>query len=237
MQPDFRAVVTGDVNASSKLPAEDARRLEAILQQCFRDLTASLADAEAGGFTTFRGDAWQFFAAQPVLAVRATLFFRSALLVRGDQELGRRIHTAVSIGFGRIKYLPSESSSAGGGQAYELSGKRLDRLRRRVPGMGISGLGPWDPFLDCSLGLIDALAHHWTALQARAVSFALQGLKQSEIAVRWHPPISQQAVHKHLRSAGWPAIDPALQWMETTLKGCIYQNNLPGPSSGVDHAD
>jgi hypothetical protein len=69
--------------------------------------------------------------------------------------------------------------------------------------------------------VIDALVRHWTAAQGRAISLALQGLTQDEIARRWQPPITQQAVHKHLLAAGWAGIEPALDWLETTIKGCI----------------
>jgi hypothetical protein len=225
MKKHIAAVVTGDVNASSRMPVKEARRLEQLLKTCFRDLVSDLTDAQADGFTSFRGDSWQFVVMAPALAVRAALFFRSALLFHSDREFGSRIHSAASIGFGRIKYMPSKASSAGGGEAFENSGKRLDKLRRRMPGMGALGLGETDLFLDSLLGVFDALVRHWTALQAQAVNFALQGLTQVEIAKKWNPPISQQAVHKHLLSAGWPAIDPALQWTEIAINGCISKNN------------
>jgi len=236
MQRQTVAVVTGDVNASSRMPENDARRLEHLLKNCFEDLSSVLGNARTDGFTSFRGDSWQFVVREPVMAVRATLFFRSLLLTRSNREFGKRIHTAASIGFGSIKYFPSDVSSAGAGEAYRASGKRLDKLRRRVPGMGVSGLGEADLFLDCLLGVMDALARRWTALQAQAVSFALQDLAQVEIAKKWNPPISQQAVHKHLLAAGWPAIEPALHWVETTIKSCIYENNLGGFPNGERNA-
>jgi hypothetical protein len=236
MQRRTVAVVTGDVNASKSMLEDDARLLEHVLKNCFQDLVSALTDVKADGFTNFRGDAWQFVVGEPVMAVRATLFFRSSLLVHSNLEFDKKIHTSASIGFGSIKYLPSETSSAGGGKAYENSGKRIDKLRRRVPGMGVSGLGETDLFLDSLLGVVDALARHWTALQAQAVSLALQGLAQGEIAKMWTPPISQQAVHKHLFAAGWPAIEPALRWVETTLKGCIQENNHEGLFIGENHA-
>ena len=236
MQKRAVAVVTGDVNASKKMPEKDARRLEQTLKNCFHDVVLGLAHAKADGFTNFRGDAWQFVVGDPVMAARATLFFRCSLLVRSHRDFGDKIHTSASIGFGGVKYLPNETSLAGGGKAYENSGKRLDKLRRRLPGMGVSGLGETDLFLDSLLGVIDALARHWTPLQAQAVLFALQGLSQATIAGMWDPPISQQAVHKRLLSAGWPAVKPALKWTETTVQGCIDKNNPKESGRGDRHA-
>ncbi len=220
------AVITGDINASSKMPEKDARQLELLLKKCYQDSLTSLNNAELGGFTNFRGDSWQFIVGNPMMAFRATLLFRSFLLVYSDQILGKRLHTSAAIGFGRINFLPNDTSSAGGGEAYEISGKRLDKLRRRMPGMGVSGLGKNDPYLDSLLGVIDALVRRWTALQAQAVSYALQEFSQVEISKMWMPPISQQAINKHLKSAGWPAIEPALRWAETTIESCIFNNNL-----------
>jgi hypothetical protein len=220
------AVITGDVNASSNMPEKDARQLELLLKKCYQDALSSLNKAELGGFTNFRGDSWQFIVGNPIMAIRATLLFRSFLLVYSDQNLGKKLQTSAAIGFGSINFLPNDISLAGGGEAYEISGKRLDKLRRRMPGMGISGLGKNDQYLDSLLGVIDALVHGWTALQAQAVSYALQEFSQREISKKWSPPISQQAINKHLKSAGWPAIEPALRWAETTIESCISKNNL-----------
>lgn len=217
----FAAVVTGDVNAASRMSAGDARSLGAMLEQCFDETRTALPEAGLDGMSVYRGDSWQFAVRRAELSVRATIFFRCCLLVHSDRAFRRRLHTAAAIGLGTIDYLPGPAAySAGGGRTFEHSGKRLDRLRRRVPGMGLAGAGEIDSCLDHLLGLIDALMRRWTASQARAVALALQGLSQTEIAVRWNPPISQQAIHKHLAASGWPALEPALNWAQTTIEGC-----------------
>jgi hypothetical protein len=221
----FAAVVTGDVNASSGLDVGQARGLPAVLLQCFAETAAALPQAGLCGFTSYRGDAWQFVVGRAELALRATLSYRSRLLVHSDRALDRRLHSAAAIGFGRVDYLPDDRTTSGGGEAYELSGRRLDRLRRRVPGMGAAGAGDLDPCLDSLLGVIDALARQWTVPRAHAVAMAIQGLSQHEIARTWQPPVSQQAIHKHLSAAGLPALEPAMEWAETTLKGCFTGNN------------
>lgn len=226
MQVQMVAVITGDINASSKMHENDARQLESLLRKCYQDTLKSLKGAKLAAFTNFRGDSWQFIAKNPEMAPRATLLFRSLLLVQSYEKFGKRLHTAAAIGFGDIDFLPNANSLAGGGKAYEISGKRLDKLRRRIPGMAVSGLGEYDQFIDSIIGLIDALIHQWTALQAKAVSYALQSYSQKKISEVWTPPISQQAVNKHLKSAGWPAIEPALKYTETVIKGCICNNSL-----------
>lgn len=233
MATTFGAVVTGDVNASTRLAAEAARGLEALLERCYAETDAALPRAGLRGYSAFRGDAWQFAVGCPEFAVRAALFYRGRLLVHSERELGRKLHSSAAVGFGTIEWLPDGASSAGGGTAYELSGRRLDRLRRRMPGLGLAGLADahgtpqLEEGLDVLLGVLDALVRRWTAHQAEAVVLSMQGLAQGEIARQWEPRVSQQAIHKHLAAAGWPALEPALAWLETTLTGCFSENNLP----------
>ncbi|MCK5035950.1 MAG: hypothetical protein KAS73_08675 [Candidatus Sabulitectum sp.] len=221
------AVLTGDINASSRMGKREAKNLEKILRASFQELVANRHDIEADHFTCFRGDSWQFVVGDATAAASAALYFRASLIIQSYDAFGIRLNSSVSIGFGSIDFFPDSESSAGGGKAYELSGKRLDKIRKRLPGMSVSGLGPPDPGVSAMLGVIDALVRHWTPSRARAVCLSLQSLTQIEIASKWEPePISQQAVHKHLQSAGWPAIEPALNWIATTIKGCIAKNNL-----------
>lgn len=225
MHSETVAVITGDINGSSKLPPDDIKQLEGLLHDCYSASQQAFPDGELAGFSCFRGDAWQFVVHNPQLAPRINLFFRAVLLDKGHEITQRKLHSAAALGFGTIDFLPDRTSSAGGGIAYERSGKRLDKLRRRMPGVGVAGLGALDSCLDSMLGLIDALNRQWTPLQAKAVTFALQGMTQQEIAAQWHPPVSQQAANKHLLAAGWPAIDPALSWIESTITGCFSEYN------------
>ena len=220
------AVITGDINASSGMPTNHAAKLETVLWTSFKELKKALPEAKAEHFTCFRGDSWQFVVNNQSAAISAGLFYRASLLVQSDQEFGKSYHASFAVGFGEAEYLPDQDSSAGGGEAYVRSGHRLDKLKRRVPGMGVLGLGEKDKGVDAATGLIDALVRKWTALQARAVCLAMQGYSQEQIAERWSPkPVSQQAVQKHLSAAGWPAIEPALEWITTTINGCFCKNN------------
>ena len=212
------AVITGDINGSSYLSVQSISHLESIITACFDDLSEKLPRVHAGGFSSFMGDSWQFVAAEPQLAVRATLLFRASLLKYSDEKLGKKLHSSAAIGFGSINSHPDHKSPANSGEAFILSGKRLTKLRRRMPGMGVSGLGETNQYIDSQLALFDAIIRRWTAPQAAAMSYALSGnFSQQEIAAVFESPISQQAVNKHLRVAGWPAIKPALDLIETTL--------------------
>ncbi len=225
--PTHIAVITGDINGSSFLDKRATRHLIPILNVCFDDVCEKLPYAKAGGFTTFLGDSWQFYVSNPVLAIRAIFLFRVSLLIHGDDTLGKKLHSSAAIGFGRINSHTDHAPNADTGTAYELSGKKLSKLRRRVPGMVAAGLGDTDHYLDSMLGLFDALIRRLTFSQAQALSLALSSdFSQEEIARRLKPRISQQAVNKHLRVAGWPAIKPALNLIETTVKFSVHEHDL-----------
>ncbi len=72
---------------------------------------------------------------------------------------------------------------------------------------------------DIIVRLIDAIATRWTDKQALAVSGALRGLKQEEIAEKlWKKRITQQAVAQHLSRAGWDALEKGVVFFEKEIK-------------------
>jgi hypothetical protein len=64
---------------------------------------------------------------------------------------------------------------------------------------------------------MDTLLERWTEKQALAVVGMLQGMPQAKIARLWQPPIKQPVVARHLRQAGWAAIEAGLIYVEHIL--------------------
>ena len=64
----FYAVLTDDINASSRMGKHEAKSLEKMLRGSFLELVSSLPDIEADHFTCFRGDSWQFVVSSPTTA-------------------------------------------------------------------------------------------------------------------------------------------------------------------------
>lgn len=215
--------------------AKDKRKkLEGILGECFHLLSKDLSKAIAGHFSCFRGDSWQFVVGDARYAASAAVCYRTLLRQLGCERIGIRLNSSASIGIGTIDFFPDSESAAGSGIAYELSGRNLDRIKKRLPGMNFAGLGEHDRGVTAVLGLIDAMITRWTEPQVYAVHEALKGHTQNEIALGWkNGPISQQAVHKHLQNAGWPAVLPALEWISTTIRSCISGNNQCA-GAGID---
>jgi hypothetical protein len=76
---------------------------------------------------------------------------------------------------------------------------------------------------DVIVRLIDAIATRWTDKQALAISGALRGMKQEEIAEKlWKKKITQQAVAQHLSRAGWDAVEKGIEYFERAQKNKLF---------------
>jgi hypothetical protein len=152
----------------------------------------------------------------PPKSLRISLLFRA--LVRAKMGLpGLDMRLAIAVG--RIDSLPKTRVSHGRGEAFKLSGNALDSLNRtKYENMSFAGGHADAAALDTVVTLIDAIAGRWTVKQALAVSGALKGMRQEEIAEKvWHRKITQQAVAQHLRSAGWYAVERGVVFFEGRL--------------------
>lgn len=107
--------------------------------------------------------------------------------------------------------------SEGDGEAYRLSGRTLEqmpgrqRLQLALPGEA------GDAALAVVVRLIDVIVRGWTSRQAQAVCGALRGWTQEKTARAWPGKVTQQAVTKHLDAASCPALEEALNLVETRL--------------------
>jgi hypothetical protein len=121
----------------------------------------------------------------------------------------------IAVALGRIDFVPGERVSEGDGEAFRLSGRLLQDSapgqRMRFASSDRSDARLWD----VAFGLVDAIiSRSWSAKQARAVSGALRGWPIPKTASLWTPIIAEPTVTIHLRKAGWPAIEHAIDYFE-----------------------
>ncbi|RJP41715.1 MAG: hypothetical protein C4548_08820 [Desulfobacteraceae bacterium] len=209
------AVVSGDFIGFSGLPAETRESSYHLVKQAGAELARLFPSAMPWEVDMFRGDGWQFVLADPVISLRAALFFRAYLRARAG---GHPTDVRLAIGVGPIDYVPDNRVSAGDGTAFRLSGRLLDQIAMQKTGSMRFVME--DEKLSLPLDgitlLIGALADNWTERQARAVAGALQGLTIIQITEQWPDRISRQAVGKHLARTRWPEIRIGLKIFEST---------------------
>ena len=225
------AVLTGDIEGSSKLPVAERKRLGARLVRVGAELQRVHGAAVPLPLEVFRGDAWQLLVTEPGRALRVALELAAALRSLADMPLATR----VGIGIGAVRFVPAKSVAGGDGPAYAAAGAALDGLGAHER-LGL-GFAPAEAaalgaarvvLLGALVTSLDAVAQDWTRARARAVLEALRGATQAETGASWRPKaISQQAVAQHLAKGRWHAIDRGVGAFEGALVGHDLQQ-APG---------
>jgi hypothetical protein len=212
------AVITGDFIDSSKLAPKEWDRLHKVMKESSRLVRESFASIVPLDVDIFRGDSWQMLVLDPAKALRLSLLYRATIRAKMANP---HLDTRMAIAVGNIDSIPDARVSEGHGEAYLLSGEALDWLNRsKAINMRFAhrDADTSDTF-DVIVRLIDAIATRWTDKQALAISGALRGLKQEEIAEKlWEKRITQQAVAQHLSRAGWDAVEKGIEYFEKAHK-------------------
>ncbi len=208
------AVLTGDVVGSKRLRDAARKDLHTAISRAGSELRDIFQGAVPYEVDVYRGDSWQLLIAEPRLALRIALLFRSRLKSLMPDV---KVDTRVGIGIGSVDFLPETGVSSGDGEAFRRSGWAFEEIGRSFR-MAYRGEGPHQQCLDVCVRLVDFPATNWTARQAYAVAQALLGRTQEEIGRDWmERPITQQAVAQHLARAGWHAVDTAVRFFEDQL--------------------
>jgi hypothetical protein len=198
-------VVTGDVVGSSKLKPLEREALFQVMREGAQELRSWLGKKVMPlDVDIYGGDTWQILLTDPGKVLPAGLFFRTFLRARSPLR-DTRFVAAV----GLIDFVPRNKVSEGDGEAFRLSGQTLAELKKRRMAFAahdLSAASRWDVVFE----LVDAVAMRWPEKRSIAVAGALRGWTQEVIGRTWEPPIEQSTVNRHLRAAGWPAVERAI---------------------------
>lgn len=206
-------VVSGDVVASSKLPAEERRALFDTMRAGSDELGRWLGEAMPLEVDIHGGDSWQMLLADPQKSLAAGLFYRAYLKAHPPH-----VDSRFAVAVGPIDFVPGEKVSEGDGLAFRQSGELLaEGLGKRR--MGFASETNECQIWDLVLELLDAIVQRWTEKQALAITGALRGWTQEETARLWDPPVEQPTIHRQLQAARWPAVARAVEEFERRLSG------------------
>lgn len=217
------AVITGEFIDSSRLAPKDWDRLHIVMKESSRLLRESFNENVPLEVDIFRGDSWQMLVLDPAKALRLGLFYRATIRAKMARL---NLDTRMAIAVGNIDSIPRTRVSEGHGEAYLLSGEALDWLNKsKTANMCFAhNNDETAAMFDIIVRLIDAIATRWTDKQALAISGALRGLKQEEIAEKlWEKRVTQQAVAQHLSRAGWGAVEKGIEYFEKSQKNKLFR--------------
>ena len=202
------AVLTGDLVASTRHPAETIDDAMQRLHDTARDIGSWSSPPQDTRFTRYRGDGWQMVLAYPPHALRAAVVLQARLIAIG-------LRTRIFIGIGAIERRGKDSLADASGEAFERSGRGLDALGDAwTLGIAGSGISPEDQMIADLLG---ERIGRWTGPQAEAAALQLAAVDRvrtlSDIGTQLG--ISPQAVNDRVRGAGCATIASVLRRWET----------------------
>lgn len=196
----LKAVITGDIIKSSIVKDEEYKILIDAINKTFEEIKVSL-DIDIK-YEIWRGDSFQAVIQDAKQALKAAILFRAGLKSKTPEEFSKTWDARLSIGIGDISF-EGESVASSNGEAFVLSGHKLDELtENKVVNLAVNT--KWkdinDEFL-VSVSLADVIITDWTKKQAEAISFFLvKSETQEVIAQRLN--ISQAALSKRINKQG-----------------------------------
>lgn len=214
MSLELRAVITGDVVASTDLDEQGRIQLPSAIKRAYEEIRYQRERTLPYDVAVFSGDSWQIYAEDPSVGLLAAIYLRARL----REELEVEVRSVLAID--TVDFVTQEAISESDGPAFRRSGRALSELSKDDHFQLV--LPPTvepDPALalasDGISDLVDLVARGWTPSQAQSVAQMLlrypDEVRQQQIAEQWRPyAISQPAVNKHLRNGGWQWILRAL---------------------------
>jgi hypothetical protein len=211
------AVISGDFIGFSRLPLRNRQAMYFILKSGGKELSKAFPGIMPWEVDMFRGDGWQMLLTDPVLSLRAALYFKAFIRA----EIPKKIDTRMAIAVGLIDYIPENRVSAGDGTAFRMSGKLLDKMSRsKFPTIRFIMEGRKASILLArAVQQAGALAVHWTPNQAKAIMTALKGMAHDQINADRSKSVASEAFSKVLSRAGWHQIQGWVSVFESRMAG------------------
>ena len=213
----YKAVLTADVENSTRLDARTLERVLAVLQEELRELK------QAGmleGFELYRGDSAQAVVARPSQALKAAFRIKTAInrLDRDKQPSGRgqavlyNIRIAVGVGEAEERANAVMTND----EPFVLSGKGLNEISGKKMSLGVfTSREVINREMAVELYLFDWIMQQWSLSSAGVIYEKLQDKTERQIAGEMN--ISQPAVNQRSSAACWNGLALLLRRYETLI--------------------
>jgi hypothetical protein len=207
----IQAVLTGDIVNSTKLTAAKEAKLSSTLSELFAD--------NGSKFEFYRGDSFQAYVKNPVIALRLALLSRSAAIRLFKEEKIALSDIRISIGIGEVK-TPVRSLKTAKGEAFILSGRRFDEIMKNNQRLAIStGNTLANEGLQVIADYLNAIFDVMTGKQAEVIFELLKGEMQKVVAKKFKK--TKSTIHQRITAGRWPEIEKLLQQYENIIKQIV----------------
>ena len=217
------AIITGDVIHSTRMDIKQRdwlfNQIVGALEQWDKDFGMKSE--------TFRGDSFQCLIKKPIDALKLALlqktFIRSLDHKDANEINGSKstrtigllrpwiFDARIAIGIGEVNLLSSRLASSGG-EAFQLSGQLLDKMKSKKQSLAISTNDEFNEELETEFVLLDAIISKTTSFQCEVINLKILGYTEVEIAKRLN--IMQSAVNQRSNSGNWNAIESMIKRFE-----------------------
>ncbi len=198
-------VITGDLINSSVLTKDQKINMQTGLS-CFLENNQDVLMS----VQFYRGDSFQLMVKKEKAAMISVIIEAIILSTTGTRA-------RISIGIGTISKNISDNVLQSEGEAFQLSGHQLDKMKEEGRLLKIAVDSPlFQPILAATFHLAESIIWSWKPGQAAVISMIPACKTQKEIAEKLN--ITGAAVSKALKSGKWAAIEDFLNGYEETLK-------------------
>ncbi len=198
------AVVTGIII--------DFQRANTTMQSIAKERSISMFKRYSVDALNIEGGSFQAVLKDPQIAIRMTLELRSMLRQLTHAQHPKGLDARTSVGLGDIAHgdvlTPNESI------AWVRSASGFEELTSRNGRLGVSTSNyDNDALIGATMRLLDRVVAGWSASQASAMEYAIQGLTQHQIAEILN--ITQPSVNNRLKLAHWNEIEHIIDVWES----------------------
>ena len=204
------AVISADSVSSATWSEKERKKVVSVLTKYLKKIPDSQ-------YEFFRGDSFQVVLKDPKIALNTALLLKTAVnsiefSKSTDKEKHIQADIRLSIGIGH-EHIKAKSLAHSDGTAYQLSGRRLDEMKKESRTLCISSENEEvTKEFEVSLLFLEEVFKRWSIASAEAVHYLLQGFTEVQLAKK--VGVSQAAVNHRKKAASWHAIEALLKRYE-----------------------
>lgn len=217
-----RATISADIISSTSLSVEELTLLQSEIHSFLDELSEKSQENDWGRL--FKGDSVEIFLHDPHEALRVALLLKTLVKKtfawgkenNARRELFRKYGIRLAIGIGEMR-IADQKQDILDGEAIYNSGRLLEKASKEKlsikRSMFFACPNPLlTEYVDVMVGLLDTLLRNATSRQNEILYYRLLGKNEKEIAGMLN--IKQSAVNQRSNSAGWKAVESALNYYE-----------------------
>ena len=217
-----RATISADIVSSTSLSVEELMLLQSEIRRFLDELAEKSQGKDWGRL--FKGDSVEIFLHDPHEALRVALLLKTLVKktfswgkeTNAKRELFRKYGIRLAIGIGEMRIVDQKQDILDGEAIYN-SGRLLEKATKEKLSIKRSIFFACPnplltEYMDVMVGLLDALLRNATSRQNEILYYRLLGKNEKEIAEMLN--IKQSAVNQRSNSAGWKAVESALNYYE-----------------------